>query len=172
MTRKQVYILTALIIFIVGGTVFGFLERQKKGVADDSKNPTNASGTPPAADTKKYYTLEVPKGAELTKPVFEAPAAPNAVKEKARTFEIKISKDGYSPNNLTVNFGDIVNIKITSVDGDYDFSLPWINSYLIVKRGETKTATFGVTDAGTWNFSCRNYCPPGKIIKGAIIVLP
>ncbi len=171
MTRKQTVILIALIVFVVAGIVFGLASRKNKKADENSLS----QGTPvpdSTADSKKYYIPEVPKGAELTKPVLEAPAAPNAVKEKVRVFEMKINKDGYSPNNFTVNLGDIVNIKITSVDGDYDFNLPSINSYFVVKRGEIKTTTFGATSAGTWNFSCRDYCPSGKIIKGTIVVIP
>jgi len=172
MTRKQVYILTALIVFIVGGTVFGLLNRQKKETADDSKNPTNASGTSPTADTQKYYTPEVPKDAKVTKATVEAPASPNNPNEKLRIFDLAVSVNGYQPDNFTINKGDTVQIRMKAVDGDYDFSLPWGGLYQSAKKDETKSIAFGATTPGTYIFQCRDHCPAGKIIKGTIVVLP
>ncbi len=173
MTRKQIYILCALIIFIAGGFIFGVASRKGGKTADtntlslsENQNPVTSN---PAAN---YYSSEVPKSAELTKPVSEAPAFIGATDEKFRIFEMQVSKNGYSPDNFTVNLGDTVQIKMTAVDGDYDFSMPWSGLYKFAKKGENKNITFGVRSAGTFNFECRDHCPAGNVIKGTVVVLP
>ncbi len=170
MTRKQTVILIALIVFVAGGIIFGAANRINKKSANN-----NPPQIPPVSDSKnsgEYYTPEVPKNAELTKPESEAPAFLGATEEKFRIFDMQVNKDGYSPDSFTVNLGDTVQIKMTSVDGDYDFSMPWSGLYQFAKRGENKTITFGATSAGTFVFECRDHCPPDKVLKGTIIVLP
>ncbi len=171
MSKKQAIILTALIVFIVAGTVFGILERTGRVNVGRNNSPQNSPPPPsPPNPAAAYYNSKIPKDAELTKPILEIPV-PNATKEKSKVFEMKITKDSYSPNKFTVNLGDNVSIKMTAVDGDYDFSMPWMGLYQFARKSETKTVGFGATSAGVFAFECRDYCPSSKI-KGTVIVLP
>ncbi len=71
-----------------------------------------------------------------------------------------------------MNLGDVVQIRLTAVGGDYDFAVPWSGLYTAVKEGETKQITFGATSAGTFVFMCRDLCPGGRTINGSIVVIP
>ena len=92
--------------------------------------------------------------------------------EKFGIFDMTVSSAGFNPENITVNLGDVVQIKLTAQGGDYDFAVPWSGLYTEVKERETKQITFGATSAGTFVFMCRDFCPAGKTITGSIIVLP
>jgi len=172
MTRKQAYILTALIVFIIGGVVFAVVNRKNKETGGNLPSEKNQASNSPTAEAKKYYTAEVPENAKLTKPAQEFPSSPGKTEKKIRIFDMKVSKDGFSPNNLVVNRGDTIQINMTALDGDYDFSMPVGHFYQFSKIGETKNITFDATLDGTFVFECRDHCPTGKVIKGKIVVLP
>jgi heme/copper-type cytochrome/quinol oxidase subunit 2 len=129
--------------------------------------------TKPAAtdEDKVAFTPEVPAGAELSKPIIETPAGLSDGDEKIRIFEMKISRAGYVPNNFTINAGDTIQIRMTALDNDYDFYLPWHGIYQNILRGEMKLISFTPKEGGTLAFECRDKCPGGKI-TGSIVVLP
>ena len=108
--------------------------------------------------------------AELSESAVEAPAAPGA-EEKFGAFNMTVSSAGFSPNEITVGKGDVVQIRLTAEGGDYDFSMPYTGHYVVVPEGETKQITFGINTVGTYAFMCRDYCH-GKTISGSLIVLP
>jgi len=184
MNRKQIIIILVLAVFVVIVIITG-LSRQQEGLIDlpdfpglpgggESKNSEEPISLPDELllpDSTSTFTTEVPQDVELSKPTIEAPAAPN-VKEKLGIFDMNVSKDGYDPLSITVKKGDLVQIRLTAVGGDYDFSMPYTGLYTFVLEGETKQISFGVTSSGTFVFQCRDHCPSEKIIKGQLIVLP
>ena len=149
----------ALVVLVVG------LVAYEQGLFD-KKSETSGVEVPAT------YSPEVPKNIELTRPSLENPINPSSDSEsKIRTFEITASKDGYNPAEIVVNLGDQVGIAVTAVDGDYDFDLPNIGSYQIVKKGERKwAANFMAVRSGTFTFLCRDYCPGDDKISGKLII--
>jgi len=169
MTRKQTVILIALIVFVAGGIIFGAANRINKKSANN-----NPPQIPPVSDSKnsaEYYTPEVPKNAKPTEPDKIIQNATGQKTETLKIFEIKVTKKGYEPNEITVNKNDDVKLEITAVDGDYDWSMPLSGFYQIAKKGETKLIILEARTPGTYNFECRDYCPGAKI-KGVFTILP
>ncbi len=176
MTRKQIIILGALVFFFILVAGIGFLRKNNNPANSFSGSPTapasvqklfprNATGTAAA------YSNEVPVGALPTKPASEVPAAANT-QAQLGIFDMTVGASGYSPATLTVRQGNLVQIKLTATDGNYDFSLPYLGIYASVNKGETKNISFGATTSGSYIFECRDFCPSGSKIQGALIVLP
>lgn len=173
MNKKQVIILVALGLFVVLGVVFGFIykpggETVIPGI-DTGGNVLSFEEL--GLEPGDVFTPEVPKNAKPTVPAAQSVAAPGA-EEKFGIFNMTVSSAGFNPENITVNLGDVVQIRLTAVGGDYDFAVPWSGLYTAVEEGGTKQITFGATSAGTFVFMCRDFCPGGRTIKGSIVVLP
>ena len=167
MDKTQTIIVFIIVVLVVAAIVYVILSSSNKtsepiGVTTESPSSSSA--------VSKTYKAEVPKDAVLSKPVTEVPAAPN-VKEKLGFFDMTVTKNGYEPSSLTVKKGNLVQLRLTAVDADYDWSMPFAGLYKMIKKGEIGEVGFGATLAGTFIFECKDYCP-AKNSKGTVVVMP
>ncbi|MEK7513237.1 MAG: cupredoxin domain-containing protein [Patescibacteria group bacterium] len=172
MTKREISIVGVALLVVALGVGIALLGRNGGG----SREPVGGlpgEGAPPAATSAAPvgYAAEIPRGATLSVPEAEAPAAPG-VEEKLRMFTIAMNEDGFTPKTITVNRGDVVNVTVYAEDGGYDFSVPYLGLYQSVPRGERKKVSFGANQAGTFAFGCRDRCPAVGKISGSFIVLP
>lgn len=176
MEKKQIAVLSGLAAAVVLVIAVGVLTRSG---GEAGRFVGGGNGLTPGGDTEnpeeeqapRFYSAEVPENAAPTPPVHESPAAPN-VEARLGFFEMKVSAAGFTPAELTVKQGNLVQIKITALDDDYDWHLPYLGLSLVVRKGETKQASFQVTAPGTYRFECRDYCPIGRTIGGELVVIP
>jgi len=169
MTKKQWIILGVLIVFVIIVVVFGVSQNKKteEQPIQQEEVPTDVSAT----GTKRVeFIPEVPKNATATVP--KEQYVVGGSDSSFGVYDINISKAGFSQTNLTVKKSDFVKVKITGVDGEYDFSIPQYGTYVSVQKGETKQVTFIPDTIGTFLFECRDKCPGGQKISGKFIVLP
>lgn len=178
LTRRQVIVLIALGIFVALVIIAGLLAKQ--GILPGVTTPPRGenivapkggatSTTPVGAST---YSPTVPNDAKLSTPAISAPASPNS-SQTWGVFTVTASRNGFDPSTITVKKLDLVQIRLTAADGDYDFSVPYLGvSYAATKKGETRQINFQANTSGTFVFECRDYCGGGKIIQGQLIVLP
>lgn len=174
MSRKQLIILGLTGGFIVLVVVFGFLSTDGTlpgAMGPGTEGGGTSEGTEGVMDGKRVFTPEVPQNAVPTVPEHEAPAAPGS-SASLGIFEMNVSSAGFSPSSLVVELGNLVQIRLTAVGGDYDFSMPWTGLYQKVNEGETKQISFQTTAAGTYAFECRDLCPLSGKIQGELIVTP
>lgn len=175
MSRKQLTILALTGGFIGLVVVFGFFSGG--GALPGISAPPGLGGEETTGATEgvmggtKKFSSDVPLNAAPTTPDIEAPAAQDGAARFGR-FNISVSREGYAPATITVKLGNLVQINLTAVGGNYDFSMPWSGLYQMVNSGETKQISFQTTSAGTYVFECRDLCPAGKTISGRLIVLP
>lgn len=175
MTQRQKITLIVSVLVVLGLIIAGITT--KKNVPARNGNESAGSGlekNAPAETSEEkqneVFTEETPAFAKLSKPKEET-VADKGTGAKLGTFEMKIYGSGYAPNELTVKKGDVVQIRISAVDGDYDFTIPYIGIYQLVEKENAKTVSFRATDTGTLTFTCRDYCPrTGK--EGKLIVIP
>jgi len=170
MTKKQWAILGSLLLFVIIVVAFGVSQKKKPAEKQPVKQETTVDVS--ATGTKRVeFVAEVPRDATTTKPQaqYDAPGGGGNI---FGVYDIGISKTGFSQTNLTVKKGDFVKVKVTGVDGEYDFSIPQYGTYILVKKGETKEVTFIPDTVGTFLFECRDMCPDGNKISGKFIVLP
>lgn len=144
-----------------------------RGVGPSFKDLNSTGETPsaPAAEKTSGYSAEIPKEAKSTTPTESAPVGP-AGDSQLNFFNLVASKQGFSPSSITVKKGDLAQFRFSAKDGDYDFFVPAIALYYSVKQGETKQILMQLTDAGTFSFECRDFCPDSGKISGQLIVLP
>lgn len=117
------------------------------------------------------YTAETPKNVTESVAVAEAPITGNP-SVKQGFYDINMSRDGFSPNSIAVKRGNLVKIRVTAVDGDYDFRIPYTEMSIFIKKGETKPISFQATASGTFLFECRDACPLNKKVSGTLVVIP
>ncbi len=170
MTRNQILIIVGLVVFLLIVVVIGMWNNKNVQTAPGTMTGTGGVGEVPTATTSMTYTPEVPKNAVVTAPAASAPAAPDSSAELG-IFNISIDKTGFHPSSLVVKSGNVVQIKATSLDGDYDFYIPKNAMYQMIKKGETKPLMFTANMVGTFLFECRDYCPGGKQIQGTLITV-
>lgn len=172
MSRKQIIIVSAVGLFVVAAVILGVVT--KGGRSLTPSGPENKGGVSAPASGEgnvKAFSQTVPEDAKPTKPASVAPAAPGSTAQSG-LFYMTVSADGFNPSDITVKKGDTLTIRLTAKGGDFDISVPGIGLYNSVKDGETKPISFGANTAGTYGFSCRDFCPSGRVISGTIVVLP
>jgi|GEM_PF-1864944 len=92
--------------------------------------------------------------------------------ESVVIYNISAENWAYNPSQLVIKKGKRVNIYFTAVDRDYDLaiSLP-IGAYVSVKKGEMVTIGFEADKVGTYGMQCEKICPPGKDMKGELVII-
>lgn len=90
----------------------------------------------------------------------DAPKQSRALEEDeipASAVKLSISAEGFSPNEFTVDSGDLVTISITSLDKTHVFKFDDESLKAVavgVGGGETRAITFNAPSAGDYTFFC------------------
>ena len=173
MSEKQRNIIIVLVAVILVGVLLGIFLRDNGAPA----SPTGTIGVPNSQsgasghDNISSFSANVPKDAVVTKPDVSAPASQNTGAILG-IYKMQVSVAGFNPKTIVMKKGDLLRIDLTAIDGNYDFVMPYAGLQASVKKGETKPISWGATTEGTFNFACRDFCPPGKTIQGELIVKP
>ena len=136
---------------------------------------TTSTGTSSNASfaplTNREETMQVTKPVEV---ITEKGTSTQAKTQGSiNSFKIKAERGTFSPSELVFEKGQRVQIEFVAVDGDYDLDIaPPIGAYVTAKKGQSSTFGFdaGKNNSGVYTFSCRNYCPEGREMKGTIVV--
>jgi heme/copper-type cytochrome/quinol oxidase subunit 2 len=171
---QKLLIVTAIfgVIIIVGLLSTNlFYKREKPKTLKEFEKPTYPGGLK-VEDLKK---IPVPEPGqkfqeEVAVPKESISSAP-AKESKLRIFEIKGENGIISPSNFRAYQNDIINIKLTAVDKNYDFFLEGYNLQIKAKKGETKTIEFQAFNLGVYNFYC-SLCSTKEKPAGEIIIVP
>lgn len=172
--KKWTLIGGAMVIIIILGFYFYFQRKVAKiqeQVTATSTIPGFSSGFT-LEDLKKF---PVPEPGEKVKEGLAVPleAVPSGlqVESKIRIFEIKGENGTLSPRDFNVYQNDILNIKLTAVDEDYDFYLEGYNLQVKARKGETKKIEFQATNIGRYLFYC-SLCSSKEKPAGQLLVIP
>jgi len=171
---RRVLITTGIIGAII---VFGFLgmkswyEREMLKMSKEFEGPEYPGGLRvrdlkkipvPESGQKFQEAVAVPKESVKSSPVAES---------KLRIFEVKGENGTISPSDFRAYQNDILSIKLTALDQDYDFYLEGYNLQVKAKKGETKTIEFQALNLGVYNFYC-SLCSTKEKPAGKIIIVP
>jgi|YelNatPaOPRAMG01_1025707.scaffolds.fasta_scaffold62196_3 hypothetical protein len=89
-----------------------------------------------------------------------------------RQFEIKAQNGKYDPSIIVVNEGDLVNIVLNAIDGDYNMYFPDFGNTIMAKKGALGRGQFTASPYGQYKFFCdpktTPTCPPN--MSGTLIV--
>jgi heme/copper-type cytochrome/quinol oxidase subunit 2 len=171
MEKKKWYGIVAACVIVACVVLAVVLQREEPTVPGTQETPVAPAGPSGPTLENEGYVSDIPQDAVVTTPAAEAPAAPN-VTERFRVYGISVTVDGYTPDTIVVNKGDVVQLNLTAVDGPYDFSMPYNGLSQSMAKGETKQVNFGATAEGTFEFRCSAVCPASGTIRGKFIVLP
>lgn len=94
--------------------------------------------------------------------------------EVAKTIEVTASRYKFEPATITVAQGDTVRLLLRSADRTHAFAIkPFRVKALIPRAGEAITVEFVADRAGSFAFTCAEYCGTGHAgMKGKLVVLP
>jgi heme/copper-type cytochrome/quinol oxidase subunit 2 len=83
----------------------------------------------------------------------------------------KYGRDGASAA-IQVRDGEMVTLRLTSIDVEHEFSLPAYDIKAKVEPGKVTTVRFVANKTGTFKYECANYCRKGHDkMAGRLIVL-
>lgn len=130
--------------------------------------PVKEETTPPATPVKET-TRETTESQPAAMAPAEKIASPTALAVKEFTLTAK--KWEFNPGTITVNKGDQVRLKITSLDVVHGFTLSDFNIKLTLNPNVTQTIEFVADKTGAFPFFCSVYCGDGHgQMRGALIV--
>ena len=90
----------------------------------------------------------------------------------ATTIDVTASRFEFEPATISVVEGDNVRLRLHSADRSHAFAIKAFRvKALIPKGGETVTVEFVADQAGTFAFTCSEYCGTGHSgMKGTLVV--
>jgi heme/copper-type cytochrome/quinol oxidase subunit 2 len=96
----------------------------------------------------------------------------NGGDQSVRTIDVVASRFKFEPAVISVARGDRVRLRLRSADRDHQFAIKSFRvSALIPKTGEPVTVDFVADRAGTFEFTCAEYCGTGHSgMKGRLVV--
>jgi len=94
--------------------------------------------------------------------------------EDVKTIDVTASRFQFEPATISVAQGDSVRLRLHSADRTHAFAIKAFRvKALIPKVGEAVTVEFVADQAGTFDFTCAEYCGTGHGgMKGRLVVLP
>jgi cytochrome c oxidase subunit II len=89
-----------------------------------------------------------------------------------RTIDVVASKYKFAPDTIEVTRGDLVELRLKSVDVEHGLGIKAFKvKVLIPEGGEVVTVRFVAAQAGTFDVACSEYCGKGhKQMKAKLIV--
>ena len=77
----------------------------------------------------------------------------------------------FQPSQITVNYNDLIRLKIKSIDVKHGISIPDFNIHSELIPNEETIIEFKATKKGTFNFNCSVLCGPGhRNMNGKITI--
>lgn len=96
-----------------------------------------------------------------------------ATVEDVKTIDVIASRFTFEPATITVARGDRVRLRLHSTDRSHGIAIRAFRVKAVIpKMGETVTVEFVADQAGTFDFTCSEYCGTGHAaMKGRLVVL-
>lgn len=93
--------------------------------------------------------------------------------EEVRTIDVIASRFKFEPSIITVAQGDRIRLRLHSADRDHRFAIKGFRvKALIPKTGAAVTVDVVADRAGTFEYTCAEYCGYGHgAMKGKLVVL-
>jgi plastocyanin len=180
--RKKIVLSVGVVLIVLAAVAVGwYMGASNKTGTQSAANQQAGSPSPaaPASSTREAVpqNVVVPnKGATSTPTGVAVPAAQGpgdtAGNVSYRSFNISIQNGAFSPDTVIVKEGDTVNLEITAVDGNYDFTQPDYGFSDPIAKGKTQTIQFQALQTGNFTFYCASCGGPSSGPVGHLIVAP
>jgi len=144
--------------------------------SEETPAPQSATAAPVPANVNvpNAGDKNVPSGVAV--PDIQTSAHPSGGSSSFRQFTISAKNDAenndvFDPATVAVKKGDIVDLEITAVNKNYDFTQPDYGfSAVAVPKGQTTRIQFQALNAGKFTFYCASCGGPAKGPVGYIII--
>jgi heme/copper-type cytochrome/quinol oxidase subunit 2 len=92
--------------------------------------------------------------------------------DEIRTIDVVASRYRFEPSVISVSEGERIRLRLRSADRDHQFAIKGFGvKVLIPKSGTAATVDFVADRAGTFEFTCAEYCGTGHSgMKGRLVV--
>lgn len=92
--------------------------------------------------------------------------------EAVRTIDVIASRFKFEPSIIPITEGERIRLRLRSADRDHQFAIKAFRvKALIPKTGQAVTVDFVADRAGTFEFTCAEYCGTGHSgMKGRLVV--
>lgn len=100
-------------------------------------------------------------------------AQPGKGAGETRTIDVTASRFQFEPATISVAQGDSVRLRLRSTDRSHAFSIKAFGVKTVIpKGGDIITVEFIAGEAGTFSFTCSEYCGAGHSrMKGTLVVI-
>jgi heme/copper-type cytochrome/quinol oxidase subunit 2 len=181
MNRTKVIVLIVAAVVVIAAAIFlskntGVKTRiNTEPGTQTSNNPGDSGYAGPTSTTRGEVpdNVVVPGttstvSGDVAKPTNVIQVRPDG--SSLREFKIQASGNDFNPSTIIVKQGDSIQISLTAVDKDYDFTQPDYGFNTKVSKGQTRTFPFDATAGGKFTFFCKSCGGPGTGPVGYIIV--
>lgn len=103
-------------------------------------------------------------------PEISNPVIPGS-NNKLRSFVITAENNRFTPENIIVNIGDLVQVTFQAVDKEYDIIFTGYNMFQTAKQGEIKALSFEASQDGRFIYYCESCGGIESSARGEIIVV-
>jgi heme/copper-type cytochrome/quinol oxidase subunit 2 len=175
--KNNLIIAVAAIVLLV--SIILFWPRAKTSPTQSGTPPSNSQGLTSQSATVAAVpaNIGVPNegdnvGSGVAVPQIQTPAHPSgAGTGDFRQFAISADNNAFVPATVIVKSGDIIDLEITAVDKNYDFTQPDYGfSAVSLPKGETTKVQFQALNTGKFTFYCASCGGPNKGPIGYVIV--
>ena len=141
-------------------------------VGQASTSPTSTPAVQASAALGTIPPEATPASTPTPEPTaISTPSIQPSVGQEAKEFTMTAKMFEFTPSVITVKKGDLVRIKITSVDVTHGFSLPDFGVNANLEPGKEVTVEFTADKVGTFSFFCSVYCGSGHGDMQGILVV-
>ncbi|MBI4087634.1 MAG: cupredoxin domain-containing protein [Candidatus Liptonbacteria bacterium] len=175
-SKSNVIVIVVAVAVMALLVVFGVVLKNKGGnegpslgdsaVSRDvtvTREPAPANVFVPSAGAKNVpANVAVPKAISKSGPLSDA---------SYRSFTVAADGGRFMPDTVIVKQGDTVDLNITAVDGDYDFTQPDFGFKTVIAKATTQNIQFQATATGRFAFYCSLCGGPSQGPLGYIVVV-
>lgn len=88
-----------------------------------------------------------------------------------QTIEMTAERFHFTPEELHVNVGTLVTLRITAIDGTHGFDLGAFGIDKTLEEGQTEVIEFYAAQKGEYGFKCSHFCGVGHLwMNGKVVV--
>ena len=98
---------------------------------------------------------------------------PDIDREKVpkQTIEMIAERFHFTPEELHVNVGTLVTLKITAIDGTHGFDFAAFGIDVTLERDQTELIEFYALQKGEYEFKCSHFCGIGHLwMNGKVVI--
>jgi heme/copper-type cytochrome/quinol oxidase subunit 2 len=183
LTNKKLAIIGAIIVVVVMAIVWVVIATRPQGTSPTTANGNSQNGGAASATAASVTATHLPVPENVVVPNAGATNVPATVAvpqveaaasqtsgSQYRSFDIMIENGQFVPDTIAVNLGDIVNLELSAVDANYDFTQPDYSLGVPIPQGENVRKEFQANVSGKFVFYCSLCGGPAKGPVGYLIV--